>query len=168
MIGRRRQQNSKVSGRRIIKKADSTLQKASTPNSSCWRRSNSTSPRLSTGPACTPETYAYSIILMGMMSELEVTDQPHQKDDLHVQNAQGLCDYGERFWPFYWKFIGAGEESLWKYYKIQKANRKWDRKTLQILHTHPVVAGTTILNKGSLKQTETTTSTLTRARSTPA
>ena len=90
------------------------------PQHSCWRRSNSTSRRLWTTLARNtfPKTYLLRITFMAMMNETEVTEKPHKKDDLRIQQAQEVRDHNTL------------PEKPWMYetWEAEHLSGNWDRK----------------------------------------
>ena len=127
----------------------------------------------SVGNECTPETYAYRIMCMGMMKELAVTDSPRQSDKLDTQNAAIIRDHVGRSRPGYWVFVRPGSEGSWQCdkYDTENPQGKWNREAPQIseMHSaseHPMITATTIFEQGTRRKKEVeTTFTSSRAKS---
>ena len=64
------------------------------------------------GHECIPDEYRQSIIFIGMMNELAVTDYPHRSDEPNLQKPAIIRDYAGRCGPGYLVFVGPGSEVL--------------------------------------------------------
>ena len=108
------------------------------------------------GQECVPETYLHRIIFMAMMSELEVTNKPHNNVELCIQHAHGLCDHVARFRLGYWIFVFSESEKTWKCDKLgtvkperQLGQESFTRSSNNTGESvHPVVLCTTIFVQG--------------------